>query len=394
MRLSALHGVLALALLAACATELKPPTADAGADRTVAVGQVVQLDGAASQDPQGLPISFAWSFRVLPVGSAARFNDPAAVTPSFTADVAGRYLVDLSVTSGAGRSSTATVVINADVTAGVVAPIAGFTVSPVALGPGALLAGPRGLVTDGLGTVYVAEAASTPPRLTRLQAGVASVVAQRGYLGTPVDLAWRAGALLATNGGARIVQVTPAGMQTAVVDTTFTTDLRFFGVTATPSGAAYAVAEAQNRAALQLDPATWTTSSGSGFGGNLGTPWGVALDTSSGTDVWFGGSGAEIWRSAGGAAVRVARSGLLGTNRKLLVTACTPTRLLVAAAGTGSVVVLDTACSTADCANGSARALVTGLGAPTGLAWDGADLLVSDETGNAIYRVRGNFCSL
>ena len=73
----------------------------------------------------------------------------AAVTPSFTPDVAGRYLLDLGVTSSAGRSATATVVINADLTAGVVAPIAGFTVVPLALGPGALLTGPRGLVTDG-----------------------------------------------------------------------------------------------------------------------------------------------------------------------------------------------------------------------------------------------------
>lgn len=394
MRPSLPLGAVVLSLLTACSTELKPPTADAGSDRTVAVGQVVQLDGTASQDPQGLALTYAWAFRVLPTGSAARLNDAGAVTPSFTADVAGRYLVDLTVTSAAGRSAAATVVVNADATAGVVAPLAGFTVAPVAIGPGALLAGPRGLVTDGAGAIYVAEAASTPPRLTRLQGGVASVIAQRGYLGTPVDLAWRAGALLATNGGARIIQVTTAGMQSAVVDTTFSTDLRFFGVTATPSGAGYAVGETQNRSALLLDPATWTTSTGSSFGGGIGSPWGVALDTSSGADVWFGASGSEVWRSAGGASVRVARSGLLGTNRKLLVTACTPSRLLVAAAGTGSVVVLDTACATADCANAGARALVTGLGAPTGLAWDGADLLVSDETGNAIYRVRGNFCSL
>ncbi|RDH88354.1 MAG: hypothetical protein DIZ77_16760 [endosymbiont of Seepiophila jonesi] len=81
------------------------PVADPGADRTVHLGDLVQLDGSNSTDPdQGpAPLSYAWSFIAVPPGSA--LDDQAiaganAVSASFTPDLTGQYRVQLIVSDG------------------------------------------------------------------------------------------------------------------------------------------------------------------------------------------------------------------------------------------------------------------------------------------------------
>lgn len=92
------------------------PTADAGDDQTADVGDLIQLDGSASSDPDGDPLTYLWSLIVVPAGSAALLDDPGSVAPSFTADVAGTYVVQLIVNDGQIDSDpdTATITVNAN----------------------------------------------------------------------------------------------------------------------------------------------------------------------------------------------------------------------------------------------------------------------------------------
>ncbi|HLT30557.1 MAG TPA: PKD domain-containing protein, partial [Myxococcaceae bacterium] len=76
------------------------PTADAGADQVVGVGERVELDGRGSSDPDGQTLTFSWSIVERPEESTASLNDPASRTPNFVADVPGRWVLELSVHDG------------------------------------------------------------------------------------------------------------------------------------------------------------------------------------------------------------------------------------------------------------------------------------------------------
>jgi len=76
------------------------PIADAGEDQTVAVGDIVYLDGSASDDPDGDPLGFEWTFDTLPSGSDTFLEDYTSAMPSFYADVAGTYVINLAVDDG------------------------------------------------------------------------------------------------------------------------------------------------------------------------------------------------------------------------------------------------------------------------------------------------------
>lgn len=89
------------------------PIADAGPDQSVQPGALVNLDGSGSSDPDGQPLRFSWRFTALPGGSTATLSGATTATPSFTADVAGIYLAELTVSDGA-FDSLDTVAIRAD----------------------------------------------------------------------------------------------------------------------------------------------------------------------------------------------------------------------------------------------------------------------------------------
>jgi hypothetical protein len=89
------------------------PVAEAGTDQTVAVGEVVLLDGSGSFDPDDDPISFSWSIISKPEESLAELDDAAIVNPCFTPDKVGDYVVQLIVNDGELDSEPDTVVITA-----------------------------------------------------------------------------------------------------------------------------------------------------------------------------------------------------------------------------------------------------------------------------------------
>ncbi len=83
------------------------PVADAGPAQTVTLGSTVHLTSAASSNPSGLgTLTYAWGFQTVPAGSTATIQNPTSVTPTFVADVAGDYIVSVSVSNGVGTDSS------------------------------------------------------------------------------------------------------------------------------------------------------------------------------------------------------------------------------------------------------------------------------------------------
>lgn len=90
-----------------------PPVAHAGVDQNISVGDVVQLNGAASFDADGDALTYSWSFVSRPAGSGANLSNPLAVNPTFTADVEGTFVVRLVVSDGSVSSSPDEVTVTA-----------------------------------------------------------------------------------------------------------------------------------------------------------------------------------------------------------------------------------------------------------------------------------------
>ena len=102
-------------------TQNTPPVANAGANQTVSVGAQVTLNGSASTDVDGDPLTYQWSLITVPSGSTATLSNPTLVDPVFTADKSGIYVAQLIVSDGKVNSAPATVTIT---TGTVQAPVA------------------------------------------------------------------------------------------------------------------------------------------------------------------------------------------------------------------------------------------------------------------------------
>src|SRR5207245_834303 len=110
------------------------PIADPGPNQTASVGSTVTLNGAGSINPTGIgTLSYTWSFVSLPprsnafiarssawtfvsrpAGSAAALAGANTVSPRFTVDIAGTYVVQLIVNDGqASAPSTVTITASA-----------------------------------------------------------------------------------------------------------------------------------------------------------------------------------------------------------------------------------------------------------------------------------------
>jgi hypothetical protein len=95
-----------------CTTPDERPVAAAGPDRAVLVGDTVMLDASASSDPEGATLTYSWSLSTPP-GSSATLADPTTATPSFTADVEGRFQLRLVVEDGTSSSQPFELTISA-----------------------------------------------------------------------------------------------------------------------------------------------------------------------------------------------------------------------------------------------------------------------------------------
>lgn len=89
------------------------PVANAGTAQSVVTGAVVTLDGSASIDANGDLLTYNWSFTSKPAGSSAALSSATVAKPTFTADVAGAYVLNLVVDDGKVNSAAGTVTITA-----------------------------------------------------------------------------------------------------------------------------------------------------------------------------------------------------------------------------------------------------------------------------------------
>jgi hypothetical protein len=89
------------------------PVANAGTAQNVVVGSTTTLNGAASSDANGDPITYAWSFVSKPSNSSATLTSSNTVNPTFVPDVAGSYVVRLIVNDGSLSSTATTVTVTA-----------------------------------------------------------------------------------------------------------------------------------------------------------------------------------------------------------------------------------------------------------------------------------------
>ena len=87
------------------------PVADAGPNQNVSIGSTVALDGSGSFDADHDPLSYTWSFLSQPAGSSATLLASQSSSPTFQADVAGLYVVQLIARDAVNTSRPATVTI-------------------------------------------------------------------------------------------------------------------------------------------------------------------------------------------------------------------------------------------------------------------------------------------
>ena len=91
------------------------PVANAGTAQSVVVGAVVTLDGTSSSDANSDPLTFKWSWGAKPSGSTAALSSATSAKPTFTADMAGTYVLTLIVNDGKVSSEISAVTITSSV---------------------------------------------------------------------------------------------------------------------------------------------------------------------------------------------------------------------------------------------------------------------------------------
>jgi hypothetical protein len=102
----------------------RAPVASTGGALTTVVGSTVKLDGSASSDPDGDPLTYKWTLTARPAGSRAALSSTTVQQPTLVPDVVGDYVVTLVVNDGSLDSAVASTTATATLPAGAPAAVA------------------------------------------------------------------------------------------------------------------------------------------------------------------------------------------------------------------------------------------------------------------------------
>jgi len=96
-------------------TTPQAPIANAGPGQTVAIGAHVTVNGSASTNPSAAgTLTYQWAFSSRPPGSQTRLTSSVGVQSGFTVDVAGNYVLTLTVSNGIASSSSSVTISTAN----------------------------------------------------------------------------------------------------------------------------------------------------------------------------------------------------------------------------------------------------------------------------------------
>lgn len=91
----------------------EPPTAMIQTDLTAAqTGELLELSGQTSFDPEGDPLQFEWSFVSIPRSSTLELFESSSDLLYLMPDVAGRYEIGLTVFDSAGAEDTVSIALD------------------------------------------------------------------------------------------------------------------------------------------------------------------------------------------------------------------------------------------------------------------------------------------
>jgi len=144
----------------------RAPSVDAGADQSITLAATATATAAAT-DPDGDPLTYAWTVQSRPTGSTAALSATNTAAVSITPDVAGDYVLQVTVTDGRGGQATDAVKIAATAPGMNRAPIAdaGFNLNGTETIP-VTLDGTNSTDPDGDPLTYTWTLVSVPPGST------------------------------------------------------------------------------------------------------------------------------------------------------------------------------------------------------------------------------------
>jgi hypothetical protein len=146
----------------------QPPTANAGPDQTVNQGVLVQLNGTASSDPEGLTLTYQWA---QTAGPTVVLSNATTATPSFTSPTGltqnATLTFQLTVTDAGGAAAidTVNVTVQPAQTTSNIAPLATVTASSQNASTGQLAVKAVDGVIDGYPGDYTREWATVSQKV-------------------------------------------------------------------------------------------------------------------------------------------------------------------------------------------------------------------------------------
>ena len=111
IQLTVSNGAASSSASVTVSTTNSPPVANAGPNQSVKIGATVVLNGSASSDVDGDPLTYHWTIVSQPAGSVTTLSGANNVSASFVIDKAGAYVMQLIVNDGLFDSAAAFVTV-------------------------------------------------------------------------------------------------------------------------------------------------------------------------------------------------------------------------------------------------------------------------------------------